>query len=60
VKNLNFKTKGDDLFDLFGKYGPIRQVRIGNGQKTRGTAFVVFEDVLDVSSFVPSFKYYPV
>ncbi|KAM0792402.1 hypothetical protein ACM66B_005081 [Microbotryomycetes sp. NB124-2] len=47
VKNLNYKTRGDDLYDLFGKYGAIRQIRLGNGPKTRGTAFVVFEDLVD-------------
>ena len=40
---------GEDLYDLFGKYGAIRQIRIGNGPKTRGTAFVVYEEVADVS-----------
>ncbi|KAH9450525.1 hypothetical protein Pst134EB_018058 [Puccinia striiformis f. sp. tritici] len=48
VKNLNYKTKGEDLYDLFGKYGAIRQVRIGTDPKTRGTAFVVYEDIIDV------------
>lgn len=30
---------------MFGKYGPIRQVRIGtsNELKTKGTAYIVFE-----------------
>jgi pre-mRNA branch site protein p14 len=36
------------LYDLFGRYGSIRQIRIGNEQKTRGTAFVVYDDVMDV------------
>jgi pre-mRNA branch site protein p14 len=36
------------LYDLFGRYGSIRQIRIGNEQKTKGTAFVVFDDVMDV------------
>jgi len=40
---------GEDLYDLFGKYGAIRQIRLGNAQKTRGTAFVVYEEVADVS-----------
>jgi len=55
------------LFDLFGKYGPIRyvnprltpssvasahfvgysQVRQGIASNTKGTAFVVYEDVMD-------------
>ncbi|ORY58672.1 hypothetical protein BCR35DRAFT_309402 [Leucosporidium creatinivorum] len=47
VKNLNYKTRGDDLYDLFGKYGAIRQIRLGNEAKTRGTAFVIYEDVMD-------------
>ena len=48
VKNLNYQITGDDLYDLFGRYGSIRQIRIGNEQKTRGTAFVVYDDVMDV------------
>lgn len=47
-QNLNYKTRGDDLYDLFGKYGAVRQIRLGNEAKTRGTAFVVYEDVADV------------
>ncbi|CAH7669576.1 hypothetical protein BY996DRAFT_6408893 [Phakopsora pachyrhizi] len=50
VKNLNYKTKGEDLYDLFGKYGAIRQIRIGTDAKTRGTAFVVYEDILDAKN----------
>lgn len=49
LQNLNYKTKGDDLYDLFGKYGAIRQIRLGVEAKTKGTAFVVYEDVMDVS-----------
>ena len=48
VKNLNYNITGEDLYELFGRYGSIRQIRIGNEQKTRGTAFVVFDDVMDV------------
>jgi pre-mRNA branch site protein p14 len=50
VKNLNYQITGDDLYDLFGRYGSIRQIRIGNEQKSRGTAFVVYDDVMDVRS----------
>ena len=50
MKNLNYQITGEDLYDLFGRYGSIRQIRIGNEQKTKGTAFVVFEDVMDVRS----------
>jgi pre-mRNA branch site protein p14 len=49
VKNLNYQITGEDLYDLFGRYGSIRQIRIGNEPKSKGTAFVVFDDVMDVS-----------
>ncbi|KAL2184135.1 RNA-binding domain-containing protein [Thermothelomyces heterothallicus CBS 203.75] len=47
VKNLSYNVTPEELFDLFGKYGPIRQVRQGIASNTKGTAFVVYEDVLD-------------
>ncbi|KAH9850736.1 hypothetical protein C2E23DRAFT_297811 [Lenzites betulinus] len=50
VKNLNYQITGEDLYDLFGRYGSIRQIRIGNEQKSRGTAFVVFDDVMDAKN----------
>ncbi|KAL1944310.1 hypothetical protein VTO73DRAFT_3495 [Trametes versicolor] len=50
VKNLNYQITGEDLYDLFGRYGSIRQIRIGNDQKSRGTAFVVFDDVMDAKN----------
>ncbi|KIK67835.1 hypothetical protein GYMLUDRAFT_36612 [Collybiopsis luxurians FD-317 M1] len=50
VKNLNYQITGEDLYDLFGRYGSIRQIRIGNEQKTKGTAFVVFDDVMDAKN----------
>lgn len=40
------------MYDLFGRYGTIRQIRIGNEQKSKGTAFVVFDDVMDVCDYV--------
>lgn len=49
MKNLNYQITGEDLYDLFGRYGGIRQIRLGNEPKTKGTAFVVFDDVMDVS-----------
>lgn len=50
VKNLNYHTKGEDLYELFGRYGAIRQIRIGNTPQTRGTAYVVFEEIGDAKS----------
>ena len=40
------------MYDIFGKYGAIRQIRIGTAQDTRGTAFVVFEDIYDAKNAV--------
>ncbi|WFD36124.1 hypothetical protein MCUN1_002995 [Malassezia cuniculi] len=47
VKNLNYNTSGADLYEVFGRYGAIRQVRIGDAPQTRGTAYVVFEEISD-------------
>lgn len=38
------------MYDIFGKYGAIRQIRLGNTPETRGTAFVVYEDIFDAKN----------
>ncbi|EDU41458.1 pre-mrna branch site protein [Pyrenophora tritici-repentis] len=50
VKNLSFNVTPAELFDLFGKFGPVRQIRQGIANNTKGTAFVVYEDVMDAKS----------
>ncbi|KAJ3347252.1 hypothetical protein HDU83_002279 [Entophlyctis luteolus] len=50
VRNLPFKISAEEMYDLFGKYGPIRQIRMGNAQDTKGTAFVVYEDIMDAKA----------
>ncbi|KAF2835607.1 pre-mRNA branch site protein p14 [Patellaria atrata CBS 101060] len=47
VKNLNFNVTTEELFELFGKFGPVRQIRQGIANNTKGTAYVVYEDVMD-------------
>lgn len=47
VKNLPFAITGEELYDLFGKYGAIRQIRLGTARENKGTAFVVYEDIYD-------------
>jgi RNA recognition motif-containing protein len=37
VRNLPFKLSEEDMYDLFGKYGPIRQIRVGTTNETKGT-----------------------
>lgn len=45
VRNLPYKITSDEMYDIFGKYGAIRQIRVGNTPETKGTAFVVYEDI---------------
>jgi pre-mRNA branch site protein p14 len=47
VKNLPFKITGEELYELFGKFGAIRQIRLGTTKDTHGTAFVVYEDIYE-------------
>jgi RNA recognition motif-containing protein len=52
VRNLPFKITAEEMYDIFGKFGAIRQVRLGNAPDTRGTAFVVYEDIYDAKNAV--------
>ncbi|EEB05525.1 U2 snRNP-associated protein Sf3b14 [Schizosaccharomyces japonicus yFS275] len=47
VKNLSFKVTRDDMYELFGRFGQIRQIRLGNAVNTKGTALVVYDTVAD-------------
>lgn len=47
ARNLPYKITPEELYDIFGKYGPIRQIRKGNAADTKGTAFVVYTDIYD-------------
>ena len=50
VRNLPYKISNIELYEVFGKYGPIRQIRLGNAPSTRGTAYVVYEEVRDAKA----------
>jgi len=52
VRNLPFKITADEIYDIFGKFGPVRQIRVGCEKSTRGTAFVVYEDIYDAKNAV--------
>lgn len=53
VRNLPFTITAEELYAIFGKYGAIFQIRLGNKDKdTRGTAFVVYEDIYDAKAAV--------
>ena len=70
-RNLPFNITPDEMFDIFGKYGAIRQIRVcvagaarlplpslttclplcrGSTKETRGTAYVVYEDIYDAKA----------
>ncbi|KAK9697501.1 hypothetical protein RND81_08G041600 [Saponaria officinalis] len=52
VRNLPFNITSEEMYDIFGKYGAIRQIRVGTNKDTRGTAFVVYEDIYDAKTAV--------
>mmetsp|Transcript_25668 Transcript_25668/g.45346 ORF Transcript_25668/g.45346 Transcript_25668/m.45346 type:complete len:129 (+) Transcript_25668:157-543(+) len=52
IRNLPFKITSEEMYDIFGKYGAIRQIRVGDKPDTRGTAFVVYEDIYDAKNAV--------
>ncbi|KAL9185242.1 hypothetical protein ACHAXT_003019 [Thalassiosira profunda] len=53
VRNLPFKITAEEMYDIFGKYGAVYQIRLGErGKDTRGTAFVVYEDIYDAKRAV--------
>lgn len=51
VRNLPFKITPTELYEIFGKYGAVFQIRLGETNKdTRGTAFVIYEDIYDAKA----------
>lgn len=52
IRNLPFKVTPEEMYDIFGKYGAVRQIRLGDKTETRGTAFVVYEDIYDAKNAV--------
>mmetsp|Transcript_9496 Transcript_9496/g.17118 ORF Transcript_9496/g.17118 Transcript_9496/m.17118 type:complete len:128 (-) Transcript_9496:84-467(-) len=52
IRNLPFNITSEEMYDIFGKYGGIRQIRLGAGKDTRGTAYVVYDDIYDAKNAV--------
>uniref|UniRef100_A0A7R9Y4M7 RRM domain-containing protein n=1 Tax=Prasinoderma coloniale TaxID=156133 RepID=A0A7R9Y4M7_9VIRI len=50
VRNLPFKVTAEQIYEIFGKYGAVRQVRLGCERETKGRAFVVYEDIHDAKN----------
>lgn len=50
VRNLPYKITAEEMYDIFGKYGAIRQIRMGTTAETKGTAYIVYEDIFDAKN----------
>jgi len=50
VRNLPYKITAEEIYGIFGRYGALRQVRVGSTPETKGTAFIVYEDIYDAKS----------
>jgi pre-mRNA branch site protein p14 len=47
VKSLPYNIQADALYDIFGTFGAVRQIRRGNSGATKGRAYVVYENIMD-------------
>lgn len=43
VKNLPYNTSNSSLYEFFGKYGYINQIRINSSQP--GTCFIIYHNI---------------
>jgi pre-mRNA branch site protein p14 len=50
IRNLPFNMAPEEMYDIFGKFGAVRQIRQGTTKDTRGTAYVVYEDIYDAKT----------
>jgi pre-mRNA branch site protein p14 len=56
VRNLPLKITSEQLYEIFGKYGGIRQIRRGIAADTKGSAFVAYQDIFDAKNAVDHLK----
>ena len=52
VRNLPYKITNEEMYDVFGRFGAIRQIRKGKNGDKKGTAFIVYEDIFDAKDAV--------
>uniref|UniRef100_A0A8C8UJ93 RRM domain-containing protein n=1 Tax=Peromyscus maniculatus bairdii TaxID=230844 RepID=A0A8C8UJ93_PERMB len=50
IRNLPYKITVEEMYDIFGKYGSICQIRVGNTPETGGRADAVYEDIFDAKN----------
>ena len=58
VKNLPYKISNDEMYKIFGRYGAIRQIRKGVTDKTKGTAYVIYEDIYEAKAALEALSGY--
>ena len=56
VRNLPHKITPEELYDIFFFFFIVRQIRRGVLNKNKGTAFVVYEDLMDAKRAVEKLK----
>ena len=44
IRQLPFNVNATQILALFNKFGEIMQIRLGNAENTRGSAFVVYKE----------------
>jgi len=47
VRNLPFKITKEDLYELFGRYGAVHSIYLGNTNETRGTCYIMYCNIYD-------------
>ena len=52
VKNLPYKITSEELYDIFTKFGAVRQIRRGTSNENKGSAFIVYDDIFDAKNAV--------
>ncbi len=52
VRNLPYNIEGEEMYEVFGRFGAVRQIRVGSEKDTKGSAYVVYEDIFDAKAAV--------
>jgi hypothetical protein len=42
IRNLPYKITADEMYDIFGKYGAIRQIRVGITPETKSVFCLLY------------------
>ena len=52
VRNLPYNLGHEEIYEVFGRFGALRQIRVGTEKETKGTAYVIYEDIFDAKAAV--------